>query len=102
MPPTVFAGGEARAWEVESIDPVTGPSLPMVSRLDVVEDSAGAGSLDAAWMLRERQQCRHRAPGRPNWQHDARGRYGMRLAVVQLSPIVDMMRSAASIFAARR
>ncbi len=54
MPPTVFAGGEAGAWEVESVDPVTGPSLPMVPRLAVVEDSAGAGNLDAAWMLRGR------------------------------------------------
>jgi len=48
MPPTVFAGGEAGAWEVESIDPVTGPSLPMVPRLAVFEDSAVAGNLDAA------------------------------------------------------
>ena len=54
MPSTVFAGGEAGAWEVESIDPVTGPSLPVVSRLAVFEDSAGAGNLDAAWMLRGR------------------------------------------------
>jgi len=54
MPPTVFAGGEAGAWEVESIDPVIGPSLPIVPRLAVFEDSAGAGNLDAAWMLRGR------------------------------------------------
>ncbi len=53
MPPTVFAG-EAGAWEVQSIDPVTGPSLPMAPRLAVGEDSAGADDLDAAWMLRGR------------------------------------------------
>jgi hypothetical protein len=54
MPPTVFAGGEAGVWEVESIDPVSGPSLPMVPRLSVFEDSSGAGHLNAAWMLRGR------------------------------------------------
>jgi chlorite dismutase len=54
MPPAVFAGGEAGAWKVDRIDPVTGPSLPMVPRLAVFEDSAGAGNHDAAWMLRGR------------------------------------------------
>jgi len=54
MPPTVFAGGEAGAWEVESADPVTGRSLPMVPGLAVFEDSAGARDLHAAWMLRGR------------------------------------------------
>jgi hypothetical protein len=54
MPLTAFAGGEAGAWEVESIEPVTGPALPPVPRLAVFEDSAGAGNLDAAWMLRGR------------------------------------------------
>ncbi len=54
MPPTTFAGGDAGAWEVGSIDPVTGPSLPVVARLAVFEDSPSAGTVDAAWMLRGR------------------------------------------------
>lgn len=51
MPSTVFAGGVVGAWRVESIEPVTGPSLPMVSRLAVL-DEAGLGELDVAWALR--------------------------------------------------
>ena len=39
------------AWRVESIEPVTGPSLPMVSRLAVF-DEGGLGELDVAWTLR--------------------------------------------------
>ncbi len=38
---TVFAGGQAGQWRVEGIEPVTGPSLPTVSRIDI---SAGAPS----------------------------------------------------------
>ncbi len=54
MPTTVFAGGEAGDWEVESIDPVIGRSLLTVPRLAVFEESARAGNLDADWMLRGR------------------------------------------------
>jgi chlorite dismutase len=54
MPPTVFAGGEAGAWEVKRLDLVTGPSLPMVPRLAVFEDSTSAANLDAAWILQGR------------------------------------------------
>ncbi len=54
MPTTAFAGGEAGGWEVESIDPVSGLSLLTVPRLAVFEDSARAGNLDAAWILRGR------------------------------------------------
>ncbi|MDP9435477.1 MAG: hypothetical protein M3P93_09910 [Actinomycetota bacterium] len=45
---TAFAGGEAGAWYVESVDPVTGPSLPIVPRLAVYEDAAGAGTRECA------------------------------------------------------
>lgn len=51
MPLTVFAGGQVGAWRVEGIEPVTGPSLPMVSRL-AVSDGAQIGDLNAAWKLR--------------------------------------------------
>lgn len=54
MPTTTFSGGDAGAWQVESIDPVMGPSLPVVARLAVFEDSPRAGTVDAAWMLRGR------------------------------------------------
>jgi hypothetical protein len=54
MPPTKFAGGDAGAWEVTSIDPVTGPSLPLVPRIAVFEDSPSTGTGDAAWVLRGR------------------------------------------------
>jgi chlorite dismutase len=54
MPLTAFAGGEAGSWEVESVHAVTGPSLPVVSRLAIFEDWTGAGNVDAAWMLRGR------------------------------------------------
>jgi chlorite dismutase len=36
------------------MSPVTGPSLPLVPRLAVFEDSAGAADLSAAWTLRGR------------------------------------------------
>ncbi len=51
VPPTVFAGGRFGAWGVDDIQAVTGPSLPMVSRLAVL-DGAGIADLDAAWALR--------------------------------------------------
>jgi chlorite dismutase len=54
MPPTVFAGGAAGAWEVESMGPVTGPSLPIVPRLAAFEESAGAADLNPTWTLRGR------------------------------------------------
>jgi chlorite dismutase len=54
MPPTTFAGGDAGAWEVERIDPATGPSLPVVRRIAVVEDTTSTGTGDAAWVLRGR------------------------------------------------
>jgi hypothetical protein len=54
MPTTTFAGGDAGAWEVESIDSVTGPSLPVAARLAVLDDSPHAGPVDDAWMLRGR------------------------------------------------
>lgn len=51
MPYTVFAGGVVGAWRVESIEPVTGPSLPMVSRLAVLGEGS-LGELDVTWTLR--------------------------------------------------
>ncbi|MCA1711345.1 MAG: chlorite dismutase family protein [Actinobacteria bacterium] len=54
MPPTVFAGGEAGPWNVLSIAPVKGPTLPMVPRLEVFEDAADAAALPTAWRLRGR------------------------------------------------
>lgn len=39
------------AWRVDGIEAVTGPSLPMVSRLAVL-DGAGIADLDAVWALR--------------------------------------------------
>ncbi len=49
--PTVFAGGQTGAWQVLGVEPVTGPSLPPVSRLAVL-DGAPVGGLEAAWALR--------------------------------------------------
>ncbi|MDN5684828.1 chlorite dismutase family protein [Corynebacterium glyciniphilum] len=51
MPLNVFAGGRVGAWQVERIEPVTGPSLPVVSRLAVL-DGSRAGDVEAAWVLR--------------------------------------------------
>ncbi|MDP9397336.1 MAG: chlorite dismutase family protein [Actinomycetota bacterium] len=51
VPLTVFAGGQAGAWQVLGVEPVTGPSLPPVSRLAVLDGTPGGG-LDAAWALR--------------------------------------------------
>lgn len=51
MPLNVFAGGQAGVWQVERIDPVTGPSLPMVSRLAVL-NGPGVGAAEAVWALR--------------------------------------------------
>jgi hypothetical protein len=51
VPYTVFAGGVVGAWRVESIEPVTGPSLPLVSRLAIFGEG-GLGELDVAWTLR--------------------------------------------------
>jgi chlorite dismutase len=50
VPLTVFAGGEVGQWRVETIEPVTGTSLPTVSRL-AISDGA-LGNADAAWSLR--------------------------------------------------
>ena len=50
MPLNVFAGGRVGAWQVERIEPVTGPSLPVVSRLAVL-DGSRAGDVEAAWVL---------------------------------------------------
>jgi hypothetical protein len=47
----VFAGGRVGAWQVERVEPVTGPSLPVVERLAVL-DEARTGDLDAVWALR--------------------------------------------------
>jgi len=51
MPISVFAGGPTGDWQVERIEPVTGPSLPVVSRLAVLEDPR-AGDGEAVWALR--------------------------------------------------
>lgn len=51
MPLTVFTGGQVGAWRIEGIEPVTGPSLSMVSRL-AVSDGAHIGDQSAAWTLR--------------------------------------------------
>jgi len=51
MPLKRFAGGSVGTWHVERLDSVTGPSLPKVSRLDVLDD-ARAIDVGAAWVLR--------------------------------------------------
>jgi hypothetical protein len=51
VPLTVFAGGEVGQWRVEGIEPVTGPSLPTVSRL-TISDGAQLGDSGAVWSLR--------------------------------------------------
>ncbi len=51
MPLKVFAGGSVGAWKVRRIEPVTGPSLPVVPRLAVLH-GAGAGDVEAAWVMR--------------------------------------------------
>lgn len=51
MPLNVFAGGRVGVWQVERIEPVTGPSLPVVSRLAVL-NGPGVGDVEAAWALR--------------------------------------------------
>ncbi|MDP9429393.1 MAG: chlorite dismutase family protein [Actinomycetota bacterium] len=48
---TVFAGGQVGQWRVEGIEPVTGPSLPTVSRL-AISDGGYLGDSGAAWALR--------------------------------------------------
>ena len=51
MPATVFAGGSAGAWRVESVEPVTGPALPVVPRLAVLDGGTATGP-ETAWALR--------------------------------------------------
>ncbi len=55
-PAVIFAGGPVGAWEVTGIQPVSGVSLPAVSRLAVFDQPTSAtpraGSSDAAWLLR--------------------------------------------------
>ena len=53
MPITVFAGGQRGQWQVEGIEPVTGPSLPTVSRL-AISDDAHLADAGGAWALRGR------------------------------------------------
>ena len=47
----MFIGARVGAWQVERVEPVTGPSLPVVERLAVL-DEARTGDLDAVWALR--------------------------------------------------
>ena len=47
----MFAGGEVGQWLVEGVEPVTGASLPAVSRL-AIADSAQVVDAGAAWPLR--------------------------------------------------
>lgn len=47
-----FAGGGAGSWRVERLDAVTGPSLPDVSRLQVIEGTSLEPMPDSAWILR--------------------------------------------------
>ena len=51
VPLTVFAGGSVGQWLVQGIEPVTGPPLSMVPRLDI-RDGTQAGDHGAAWALR--------------------------------------------------
>ncbi len=51
MPLNVFAGGRVGVWQVERIEPVTGPSLPMVSRLAVLNGPRVCDA-EAVWALR--------------------------------------------------
>jgi hypothetical protein len=53
VPITVFAGGQVGQWRVEGIEPVTGPSLPTVSRINI-SDGAHLGDSGGAWALRGR------------------------------------------------
>ena len=50
---TVFAAGQIGQWLVEGVEPVSGPSLPMASRL-AVSDGPSSSDLDALWVLRGR------------------------------------------------
>lgn len=48
-----FVGGIAGRWRVERVEAVSGPSLDVVDRLDVVDGPAAAGRFEAAsWVLR--------------------------------------------------
>jgi hypothetical protein len=38
--PTSFVGGDAGLWAVERIDPITGPSLPDVTHVAVIQTAA--------------------------------------------------------------
>jgi chlorite dismutase len=51
MPLKRFAGGVGGTWQVERIESVTGPSLPQVPRLAVLDD-ASVIDVGAAWVLR--------------------------------------------------
>jgi chlorite dismutase len=51
VPLTVFAGGQTGQWRVEDIQPVTGRSLPTVSRL-TISDGTYLGDPAVAWALR--------------------------------------------------
>ena len=51
MPITDFTGGATGLWRLESIAPVTGPSLPAVARLDVAHGTH-LGDPGAVWKLR--------------------------------------------------
>jgi len=47
----VFVGGEEGSWRVTGMSAVTGPPLPPVARVDVLNTSADALSYRGAWVL---------------------------------------------------
>lgn len=51
-PLTSFVGGDAGPWAVDRIDPVTGPSLPHVPHVAVIEGAGARLPPDPRWVLR--------------------------------------------------
>ncbi len=47
-----FAGGDAGSWRVERMETVTGPALPLVSRIAVIEGRDSPLPRKAVWFLR--------------------------------------------------
>ena len=47
-----FAGGDAGSWRVERVEAVTGPALPLVSRIAVMEGRDAPSPDKAVWFLR--------------------------------------------------
>ncbi|WP_411725370.1 hypothetical protein [Methyloglobulus sp.] len=46
-----FIGGKQGAWRVVNVQGILGSSLPLVERLNVVNDTTNELPLDSAWIL---------------------------------------------------